>query len=142
MAGNLDLKELEDLIRKEEVDTVLTVFPDIQGRLLGKRVVGHYFLDHVAADGLHACLYLLTVDMEMEPLPGFRLTSWEKGYGDMKMRPDLGTLRLIPSCRPRGRSRSSAPSGTAWRGPTSPWSSPRENGAKGRRRSTCATPKP
>src|SRR6266511_3003668 len=96
MAGNLDLKELEDLIRKEEVDTVLTVFPDIQGRLLGKRVVGHYFLDHVAADGLHACLYLLTVDMEMEPLPGFRLTSWEKGYGDMKMRPDLVTMRLIP----------------------------------------------
>ena len=96
MAGNLDLKELEDLIRKEDVDTVLTVFPDIQGRLMGKRVVGHYFLDHVAAEGLHACLYLLTVDMEMEPLPGFGLTSWEKGYGDMKMRPDLGTLRLIP----------------------------------------------
>jgi glutamine synthetase len=96
MAGNLDLKELEDLIRKEDVDTVLTVFPDIQGRLMGKRVVGHYFLDHVAAEGLHACLYLLTVDMEMEPLPGFGLTSWEKGYGDMKMRPDLGSLRLIP----------------------------------------------
>jgi glutamine synthetase len=96
MAGNLDLKELEDLIRKEDVDTVLTVFPDIQGRLMGKRVVGPYFLDHVAAQGLHACLYLLTVDIEMEPLPGFGLTSWEKGYGDMKMRPDLGTLRLIP----------------------------------------------
>jgi hypothetical protein len=61
MAGNLDLRELEDLIRKEEVHTVLTVFPDIQGRLMGKRVVGHYFLDHVAAEGLQACLYLVGV---------------------------------------------------------------------------------
>jgi glutamine synthetase len=63
---------------------------------MGKRVVGRYFLDHVAGDGLHACIYLFTVDMEMEPLPGFKLTSWEKGYGDMKMVPDLGTIRLIP----------------------------------------------
>lgn len=96
MPGNLTLKDLEGLIRKDEVDTVLTVFPDVQGRLMGKRVVGRYFLDHVAEDGLHACIYLFTVDMEMEPLPGFRLTSWEKGYGDMKVVPDLVTLRVIP----------------------------------------------
>jgi glutamine synthetase len=96
MAGKLDLKDLEALIQRDEVDTVLTVFPDIQGRLMGKRVVGRYFLDHVAGEALHACIYLLTVDVDMEPLPGFRLTSWEKGYGDMKMVPDMGTLRLIP----------------------------------------------
>src|SRR5262245_18107251 len=66
------------------------------GRLMGKRVVGRYFLDHVLDDGVHACIYLFTVDMEMEPLPGFKLTSWERGYGDMKLQPDLGTWRLIP----------------------------------------------
>jgi len=96
MAGSLTLSDLDALIRGGEVDKVLTVFPDIQGRLMGKRVVGRYFLEHVATHGLHACLYLLTVDMEMEPLPGFKLTSWERGYGDMKLVPDLRTLRLIP----------------------------------------------
>ena len=87
---------LESLIRTGEVDTVLTVFPDHLGRLMGKRVVGRYFLDHVLENGVHACIYLFTVDMEMEPLPGFKLTSWERGYGDMQLRPDLGTWRLIP----------------------------------------------
>ena len=96
MAGQLDFKELEAMIRAGDVDTVLTVIPDGQGRLMGKRVVGRYFLDHVAAEGLHACIYLFTVDIDMEPLPGFKLTSWEKGYGDMQMVPDIGTLRLIP----------------------------------------------
>src|SRR5256714_5635439 len=96
MPGHLALKQLDQLIRKGEVDTVLTVFPDGFGRLMGKRVVGSYFLDHVVDEGAHACIYLFTVDMEMEPLPGFKLTSWERGYGDMKVVPDLGTLRLVP----------------------------------------------
>jgi glutamine synthetase len=90
-----DPKQLESLIRRGEVDTVLTVFPDGLGRLMGKRVVGRYFLDRVLADGVHACIYLFTVDMEMQPLPGFRLASWERGYGDMKLVPDLGTWRLL-----------------------------------------------
>ena len=96
MPGRLDLKQLESLIRRGEIDTVLTVFPDGIGRLLGKRAVGSYFLDHVAGEGAHACIYLFTVDMEMEPLPGFKLTSWARGYGDMKLVPDLATLRRIP----------------------------------------------
>ncbi len=96
MPGGLDRKRLESLIRSGEVDTVLTVFPDHYGRLMGKRVVGRHFLEHVVGDGVHACLYLFTVDMEMEPLPGFTLTSWERGYGDMRMVPDLATLRLLP----------------------------------------------
>src|SRR3989449_9651163 len=96
MPGRLDRKQLEQRVEKGDVDTVLTVFPDTFGRLMGKRVVGNYFLDHVVDDGAHACLYLFTVDMEMAPLPGFKLTSWERGYGDMKMVPDLATLRLIP----------------------------------------------
>ena len=95
-AKTSETAELESLIRKGEIDTVLTVFPDHLGRLMGKRVVGRYFLDHVLGDGVHACIYLFTVDMEMEPLPGFTLTSWERGYGDMKLVPDLGTWRRIP----------------------------------------------
>src|SRR5437867_5310003 len=96
MPGRLALKQLEQSIKKGEVDTVLVVFPDTFGRLMGKRVVGSYFLDHVVDDGVHACIYLFTVDMEMEPLPGFKLTSWERGYGDMQMVPDPATIRLIP----------------------------------------------
>src|SRR5262247_3422470 len=96
MPGRLDRKRLAQLIEKGDVDTVLTVFPDALGRLMGKRVVGRYFLDHVMDEGAHACIYLFTVDMEMEPLPGFKLTSWERGYGDMKMVPDMATMRLIP----------------------------------------------
>ena len=74
MPGRLDRKRLAQLIEKGDVDTVLTVFPDVLGRLMGKRVVGRYFLDHVMDEGAHACIYLFTVDMEMEPLPGFKLT--------------------------------------------------------------------
>ncbi len=96
MDERVDGRSLEALIRKGEVDTVLTVFPDHLGRLMGKRVVGRYFLDHVQGDGVHACIYLFTVDMEMEPLPGFTLTSWERGYGDMKLVPDLTTWRRLP----------------------------------------------
>jgi glutamine synthetase len=96
VADAVEPQGLESLIRTGEVDTVLAVFPDGLGRLLGKRVVGRYFLDHVLSDGVHACIYLFTVDMEMEPLPGFQLASWERGYGDMKLVPDLRTWRLIP----------------------------------------------
>jgi glutamine synthetase len=96
MPRRVDLKTLASLARRGDIDTVLTVFPDGYGRLMGKRVVARHFLEHVAGDGVHACIYLFTVDMDMEPLPGFTLTSWERGYGDMKMVPDLATLRLIP----------------------------------------------
>jgi glutamine synthetase len=96
MPGRLDPKALDALIKKGEIDTVLTVFPDTFGRLMGKRLTGRHWLEHAQSEGVHACIYLFTVDMEMEPLPGFKLTSWERGYGDMKMVPDLATLRLIP----------------------------------------------
>ena len=96
MPGRLDARSLESLVRSGDIDTVLTVVPDGYGRLLGKRIVGRHFVDHVLEDGVHACVYLFTVDMEMEPLPGFTLTSWERGYGDMKLVPDLATLRVIP----------------------------------------------
>lgn len=94
--GTLDVRELEQLVAAGDVDTVLAAMPDMQGRLVGKRVAASYFLEEVAEHGTHGCAYLLGCDVEMEPQPGYRLTSWEAGYGDLLMRPDLATLRLVP----------------------------------------------
>ncbi len=94
--GMLDVEDLERRVRADEVDTVLVVFPDYQGRLIGKRVAGHYFCDHVRSDGIEACSYLLAVDVDMTVLPGFEFASWDKGYGDFVCRPDLSTLRMVP----------------------------------------------
>jgi glutamine synthetase len=93
--GLLTLAELARLVERGEVDTVLVVFPDLYGRFMGKRVPGAFFLDSVAGAGMHACNYLLTVDMEMEVVPGYRFASWEQGYGDFHCIPDLSTLRRL-----------------------------------------------
>jgi len=95
MSGMLDRETLERLIDEGKIDTVLVCFPDMQGRLLGKRVTGRFYLDEVQRE-MHVCDYLLTVDMEMEPVPGFKAASWDKGYGDFAVRPDPATLRHIP----------------------------------------------
>ena len=95
MKGMLDLETLARLVEAGEIDTVLVCFPDVQGRLMGKRVTGHFFLDSVAEE-THACNYLLAVDMEMEPVPGYEAASWELGYGDFVIKPDMKTLRRIP----------------------------------------------
>jgi glutamine synthetase len=94
--GRLDVDALKQLMDDGQVDTVLVTFPDMQGRLMGKRLTAHFFLDHVVEDGSHACSYLLGTDMDMNTLPGFQMTSWQTGYHDFKMRPDLDTLRLAP----------------------------------------------
>lgn len=91
--GMLSGPELRELVRRGEIDTVLTVFPDLYGRLVGKRIAGHYFCDEVIDQGMHACDYLLACDMEMDPVPGYRFASWEQGYGDVRCVPDLSTLR-------------------------------------------------
>jgi glutamine synthetase len=97
VAGNLDRDQLEKLVHDGEIDTVLCMFTDLQGRFMGKRIVPHFFLEEVLGEeGLHACLYLLAIDMEMEPLPDYKYASWETGYGDFKLIPDLSTLRLVP----------------------------------------------
>jgi glutamine synthetase len=97
VAGNLTAKQLEELADAGEIDTVLCMFTDLQGRFMGKRVLPHFFLEEVLGEeGLHACLYLLAIDMEMEPLPGYEYASWETGYGDFTMVPDLDTLSLCP----------------------------------------------
>ena len=76
-----------------QVDTVICAFPDLYGRLLGKRIDASFFLDHAVA-GMHACDYLFTVDMEMEPVPGYVFANWDKGYGDVHLSPDPSTLRV------------------------------------------------
>jgi glutamine synthetase len=91
--GVLTESELLDLISRSEIETVLTVFPDLYGRLVGKRIHGRFFVDQVRAHGMHACDYLLACDMEMDPVPGYRFASWEDGYGDVHCVPDFGTLR-------------------------------------------------
>ena len=95
LRGMLELKQLEALIEKDEIDTVLVCFPDMQGRLVGKRVAGHFFLETIRHE-MHACNYLLALDIEMEPVPGYKAASWDKGYGDFTVKCDMSTLRRIP----------------------------------------------
>ncbi len=95
-SGNLTVAELESLIDAGEIDTVIVAFADMQGRLVGKRVSARLFREEVAAHGAECCNYLLAVDVEMNTVEGYAMSSWETGYGDMVMRPDLSTLRRIP----------------------------------------------
>ncbi|NDB21529.1 MAG: glutamine synthetase, partial [Proteobacteria bacterium] len=92
----IDRAVLDAAIQAGEVDTVIVAFPDQQGRLMGKRVTGRHFREHVADEGIHACDYLLTTDMPMEPLPGYLLASWDRGYGDIVIKPDWSTARRLP----------------------------------------------
>jgi glutamine synthetase len=94
--GRLTLEALRRQVAAGEVDTVVAAMVDMQGRLVGKRVTGRFFVDEVAQEGAHACSYLLACDVDMEPLPGYQLTSWATGYQDVWLRPDLGTLRRLP----------------------------------------------
>src|SRR6186713_2361645 len=91
--GKLTEKELRALIKEGEIDTVLTVFPDLYGRLVGKRIGTRFFLNETLGHGMHVCDYLLACDMDMDPTPGYRFASWADGYGDVHCVPDLTTLR-------------------------------------------------
>jgi glutamine synthetase len=95
MAGNLSFDELKKAVRSGAIDTVVVAMADMQGRLIGKRFQGEYFIDG-AHEETHACNYLLANDIDMEPVPGYAAASWEKGYGDFVMKPDMETLRRIP----------------------------------------------
>jgi glutamine synthetase len=92
----VELKELRAKVDDGEIDTVLLALTDMQGRLQGKRLTARYFLDEVAEHGAEGCNYLLAVDVEMNTVDGFAMSSWEKGYGDFVMKPDLSSLRLLP----------------------------------------------
>jgi glutamine synthetase len=92
--GMLNLDELGERAAADAIDTVVVGFTDHYGRVHGKRFDAGYFVDEVHDHGTHGCDYLLTVDMEMEPVPGYRYANWELGYGDFHMVPDLSTLRV------------------------------------------------
>jgi glutamine synthetase len=91
------LEELKSEVESGAIDTVIVAFTDMQGRLMGKRLHGEFFLEgEVAEQGVEGCNYLLALDMEMDPTPGYGIASWERGYGDFGLKPDLATLRRIP----------------------------------------------
>jgi glutamine synthetase len=93
----LGLDELREKVEGGSIDTVVVAFTDMQGRLMGKRLHGEFFLEEVeAGHEVEGCNYLLALDMEMDPVPGYEIASWERGYGDFALRPDLATLRRIP----------------------------------------------
>ncbi|MDE3190287.1 MAG: glutamine synthetase [Acidobacteriota bacterium] len=93
----LTVDELRADVEAGAVDTVIAAFTDMQGRLMGKRLDGEFFLDQLDhGHGTEGCNYLLALEMEMDPVPGYAIASWERGYGDFALRPDAGTLRRIP----------------------------------------------
>src|SRR3989441_6102377 len=93
----LTLDELSRDVEAGAIDTVAVAFTDMQGRLIGKRLHAEHFLeDRIAEEGVEGCNYLLALDMEMDPVPGYEIASWERGYGDFVLKPDLATLRRIP----------------------------------------------
>ncbi|MFG2135565.1 glutamine synthetase family protein [Streptomyces sp. NPDC048650] len=94
--GLLTLSRLRELAESGRIDTVLLAVPDLQGRLKGKRYDVRHFLDRVARDGAEMCAYVLATDVDMTPVDGFALASWETGYQDLAVHPDLTTLRTVP----------------------------------------------
>lgn len=92
---SLTFPELQKAVDAGAIDTVVAAFPDMQGRLIGKRFHAKYFVDG-AHEETHGCDYLLANDIDMEPVPGYKAASWERGYGDFVLKPDLTTLRVTP----------------------------------------------
>jgi glutamine synthetase len=93
--GMLTLAELKKEVAAGSIDTVVAAMVDLQGRLIGKRFHAEFFVNG-GYEETHGCNYLLGVDIEMEPVPGYKATSWEKGYGDFVLKPDMATLRRTP----------------------------------------------
>ena len=95
-SSRLTIEVLRDQVDSGAVDTVLVACTDMQGRLQGKRLTARHFLAEVAEHGAEGCNYLLGVDVDMATVGGYAMSSWERGYGDFVMRPDLDTLRPVP----------------------------------------------
>lgn len=95
MQGMLDFATLKAEVASGRIDTVLVCMVDMQGRLIGKRFHGEFFVNG-GHEETHACDYLLADDIDMEPVPGYKAASWEKGYGDFVLKPDMATLRRVP----------------------------------------------
>lgn len=94
MRGMLTLPELAQQVERGDIETVVLGFTDHYGRLMGKRIDAEFFVEQIAVSGTHGCNYLLTVNMEMEPIRGYKYANWERGYGDFHLVPDLETLRV------------------------------------------------
>ena len=94
--GMLTLEQLRVDESEGAIDTVVLAFTDMQGRLQGKRLAADYFLDDVVGQHVEGCNYLLAVDVDMNTVPGYAMSSWERGYGDFVLTPDMSTLRRIP----------------------------------------------
>ncbi|HEX5620702.1 MAG TPA: glutamine synthetase family protein [Solirubrobacteraceae bacterium] len=92
----MQLDDLKKMVKDGEIDTVLLGFTDMQGRLQGKRLTAEFFLDSVVEHGAEGCNYLLAVDVDMNTVSGYAMSSWDLGYGDFEMVPDMDTLRLVP----------------------------------------------
>jgi glutamine synthetase len=92
----MNLDELKDEVGRGAIDTVLLGFTDMQGRLQGKRLTAEFFLDSVVHHGAEGCNYLLAVDVDMNTVSGYAMSSWELGYGDFEMKPDMDTLMPVP----------------------------------------------
>jgi glutamine synthetase len=92
----LTLDQLRDDVEGGTIDTVVVAFTDMQGRLLGKRMHAEFFLEESVEHGIEGCNYLLALEMDMDPVPGYEIASWERGYGDFRIVPDFATLRRIP----------------------------------------------
>ena len=94
--GMLTLEQLRVAVSEGEIDTVVLAFTDMQGRLQGKRLSAEFFLEEVAEHYSEGCNYLLAVDVEMNTVDGYAMSSWDRGYGDFVLRPDMATLRRVP----------------------------------------------
>ncbi|MCD9145819.1 glutamine synthetase family protein [Streptomyces albireticuli] len=94
--GKLTLDGLRKRVQSGQIDTVLLALPDLQGRLKGKRYGARHFLDRIATGDTDMCVYVLATDVDMNPVDGFALTSWESGYQDLRAVPDLSTIRALP----------------------------------------------
>jgi glutamine synthetase len=92
----ISLDELRSDVESGAIDTIVVAFTDMQGRLMGKRLHAEFFLEEAVEHGVEGCNYLLALEVEMDPVPGYALASWEQGYGDFRLEPDLETLRRIP----------------------------------------------
>src|SRR5579859_2101312 len=94
--GMLTLDQLRTAAGTGDIDTVVLAFTDMQGRLAGKRLSVEFFLEEVAEHYAEGCNYLLAVDVEMNTVGGYAMSSWERGYGDFVLVPDMATLRMVP----------------------------------------------
>ncbi|MCX6427499.1 MAG: glutamine synthetase family protein [Actinomycetes bacterium] len=94
--STLSVDQLKDAVKSGEIDTVVVAMTDMQGRLVGKRIHAQHFLDDTLHHGTEGCNYLLAVDMDMNTVQGYEMSSWETGYSDLAMMPDLSTMRRIP----------------------------------------------